>query len=308
MACGSNTVNIFNNGTGPVTGLRFQLERYPTTSEQSYTADKLANSWSGAHDLTCLWNRTNTVYGDPTADASCALVEKTNSNFGTVTSVAGLLPGITFTPSRVGRYWVCALAKVHVGTANVIAATRLWDGTTVISEHETVHATTSNGGELTHSLCGIYVVTNTSAKTLSIQSKIGSGTVAIGALGGSSAIEWSIFQIDQSFPAPNLVNSVVSPSSGVMRIMGASVSSGGVVSNETGDWISGNCTPSSNSITCTLVTGTFSAAPVCTFIPSTLGLFLGKGTQSSTTILYYGYNDAGVGVVAGADVICIGPK
>lgn len=152
------------------------------------------SSWSGYHDNTCTWTRTNTSYGDPATDATCALVERKNNNFGTVTSVAGLLPGITFTPNRPAWYWVCAQAKGFNSTLAQAVDMRLWDGTTTIAESENVQQVAANG--MTFQMCGLYKAASTAAVTLSVQVKSTANQVSISAnAANASALEWTLVQI-----------------------------------------------------------------------------------------------------------------
>lgn len=171
-----------------------------SANRETISLETVGSSWSGYHDSTCSWARTNTAYGDPTADATCALGERQNSNFGTVTSVAGLLPGITFTPKTTGNYFVCASFTTLIATAGADIGARLWDGATVVDEsgYEGPNA----GNNIAIKLCGIYYVNSTSSKTLSIQTKASAGAATIQALTNTTAIEWSIFPISQNFPAP----------------------------------------------------------------------------------------------------------
>src|SRR6185312_12571922 len=114
------------NGNGIIgsSGLAFSFHAtVPITQLQSsgfsFRPDQVANSWSGYHDGTCSWSFTGSSFADPSDDGTCAFVERNNSNFGTVTSFGAKKPGIVFTPSRAGRYYVCAIAAgVGSGTAS----------------------------------------------------------------------------------------------------------------------------------------------------------------------------------------------
>lgn len=322
VASSANTVTLNNNGTTPAYGLRFQLERYPTTQETSYTTDKLANSWSGYHDDTCVWARTNTALGDPTADATCTFTERTNANFGTVTSYlsgSDKLPGIVFTPSRAGRYFVKA-SPMFVWSTSSYVTVQLLNGSTVVDS--CTKTQTSNGYGDSCSLSGIVVATSTSAITLKIQTAASAGTVTIeeqplGANTGA-AVEWSIFQIDQSFPAPLIANSVVSPSSGVVGLASAVVSNSGVVSSETGDWINGSAAVSDTSVfTITFNNGVWATAPVCTATVinnttanNTLVKFDSVVTTTTAVIRTYYNTTASNFLKAALDfyIICVGAK
>ncbi|RJP50527.1 MAG: hypothetical protein C4586_05950, partial [Anaerolineaceae bacterium] len=160
-----------------------------TTTPAAALSNSAPGAWSGYHDNTCSWARTNTSYGDPATDASCALTERTNMNFGTV-SDSGDLPNILFTPNSTGRYYVCAHVSVTIATDTAGGELRLWDGTTTIAESGTWASSTNSGHRI--SLCGVYVATSASSKTLSVQSKASSGAITINgsASAGGTAIEW----------------------------------------------------------------------------------------------------------------------
>jgi hypothetical protein len=186
-----------------LTGTGFQMSVHFTipitgwsTSAALSTTETLAStsSWAGYHDNTCQWPRTNTSYGDPTADASCALVERTNRNFGTVSTSGGVLPAITFTPTKKARFHVCATAKVSSSTLAADMNLKLWDGTTVIAEAEAYEYVASN---LIHiPICGEYTTTSLSPVTLSLQTKSTAGAVNIGSnAANASSLEWSIEEI-----------------------------------------------------------------------------------------------------------------
>lgn len=243
---------------------QFQIKVYyfPTTPQTAYNASQLPASWSGYHDSTCSWARTNSSYGDPATDGSCALVERTNRNFGTVTG-SNNLPSITFTPNRAGRYFVCANSEATCATSTDHCATRLWDGTTVIGEGE-FRASAANAGASTP-ICGIYNAASTSAVTLSLQTKSTSGAMTINALDGVAAVDWSVTSLDQAMPAPALVNSVTSNASGVERSEWALAvcSTSASITSQSGSWISSIGNISSGCCTITIASGEFSATPVC---------------------------------------------
>lgn len=201
----SGAVSFYNAVSNARTS--FYIYRFPTSQEQTYTPDKLANSWSGYHAIGCIWDRTNTAMGDFTDDAtSCTLTETLNRNFGTVSSVGSTSPAITFTPSRVGTYFVCVGGSIGTTATASVLDLQLTDGTTIISS--TTNAPTDGSGATDRApftLCGTYAATSISAKTLKLQGSASTGVVRVaGGATTRSAIEWSIFQIDQSFPAPVL--------------------------------------------------------------------------------------------------------
>lgn len=239
-----------------------------TATLQAYNPASQAQSWSGYHDNTCSWARTNTAYGDPTADASCALVERTNNNFGTVTTytVTNAMPGIVFTPRVAGRYWVCASAKMSRGTGGAIANVRLWDGTTTVAESQEQHSA-SSGQSANVVTCGIYYASSVASKTLSLQTKATSGSVTIVADStNASAVEWSIFPIDQQLPAPSILNDVATPSSAGVKICSGFVTNSGtaVVTRSDGNCLSFSADNGAGDSTFTFAANTFSGTPNCT--------------------------------------------
>jgi hypothetical protein len=195
---GSNTVKILADTANSDAPLYFIVEKIPTTSQLAITPDLAASSWSGYHDTTCSWSVTSTSYADFTPDPSCSLVERTNTNFGTVSTSGSVKPAITFTPKSAGKYWVCATLSYFTGN-NVNSAIRLWDGTTTISEV----ASNTSSGRTDIPLCGIYNATSTSHVTLSLQAQTDSGSANINfARQTQSTLEWSIFAMDRPFPQP----------------------------------------------------------------------------------------------------------
>lgn len=286
----------------------FYIYKYPSASEQAYKPDASAMSWSGYHNSTCSWARTNTAYGDPTADATCALVERSNQNFGTVSTSGSVLPAITFTPKRTGKYFVCATPVDQLSVAGATYEIRLWDGTTVISE---IGQSNASNYLNTTPLCGIYLATSTSAVTLSLQTKGSSGTIIINHP-SNNAIEWSIFAIDQSLPAPLLANGVVSPSSGVVKIASASiaVSGAGTITRQDGAWISSVGYNSAGDTTINISASTFSTTPncVCSNIDgaAAFGCTIDPTTATSATLVRVQTFNSTVATDKNYNILCIG--
>lgn len=82
-------------------GLTFKVYRFPTSEEVVYRPEMNSAYYSGYHDSTCLWTRTNTAYGDFTADASCALVTRSSSGISAAAS-GSVLPALALTLPRTG--------------------------------------------------------------------------------------------------------------------------------------------------------------------------------------------------------------
>lgn len=98
-------------------------------------------------------------------------------------------------------------------------------------------------------------------------------TLGAGALGFKATIQAKINGwIESNLNAPVLVGGVSTGSNGVMRIESASISDVGTVTNESSDWINGNCT-NANPRVCTIASGMFTSTPVC----------IATGTDPSST-------------------------
>ncbi len=236
------------------------IELIDTAQGTAYRADTLANSWSGYHDNTCSWARTNTAFGDPTADATCSFSEITNQNFGTVasyTSGGNNLPGIVFTPKRAGKYFVCA--HFFMDSSTTTGKNILVDGSVTI-------ATGGNPGSsvpIHNMLCGIVTASSTSSKTVAIQTASTSGSTTVGSASYARSVDWNIFAIDQQLPAPLLVNSVVSKYSGVVGTEHAEINcdAASALTQNPGSWLSAIGNRSTASCALTIAGGVFSATP-----------------------------------------------
>jgi hypothetical protein len=279
--------------------------------------DQIAQSYSGYHDDTCSWARTNTATGAPTDDGSCALVQRTNSNFGTVSTSGSVSPAITFTPKRAGKYYVKASFSVTASASSFLSA-RLTDGTNTIDHVSDVTHSSSVITDFT--LTGIVTATNTSAITLSLETSASSGSITIqesaSAANTGTSIEWVIFAIENQFPAPLLVNSVVNPKSGVTQIVSARIANAGTpsVSSQDGTWISSITDTGVGDITINITAGTFSDTPrcFCTAIEAAATKRLcqidDSTAPSSTAQRLSTYDDGGTVRDTDLNIYCVGTR
>jgi hypothetical protein len=316
----TGTTRVYGSGTEKRT---IRVYYFPSSSQQVLNAQTTANSWSGYHDSTCSFARTNAALGDPTADATCGFAERSNSNFGTVTSYlsgSDKLPGIVFTPTKTQKYYVCATPILSSAISGTNVNLQLIDGSSTVISTSTSTIAVANA-ERPFQLCGIYNATSTTSKTLKVQFSTGSGAGTIVATGGiSNAVEWSIFAIDQSFPAPILIGSVTSNTSGSERIerVNFTCSASSTINSQSSSWLtsignvsSGKCvinfngTPfSSSNYSCTFgVTGS----------ATTTAIYVGKLSNKTTS----GFDFIQLGQSGGTtttdsantyDAICIGPR
>lgn len=280
----------------------------------AYKPDTLASSWSGYHDDTCSWPRTNTALGAPTDDASCALTTVASQNFGTVSTSGSVSPAITFTPKSAGRYLVTAQLLITGGSASWIAA-RMTDGTTTLADCSHTVAV-GNGGNCT--LQGIQIASSTSAITISIQTAANTGTVTIdegSAANTGVSIRWHIVKLDQQIPSPLLVNSVVSKYSGVMGVETANLNcdAGSAITSQSGTWISSIGNVASGACTVTLAASVFSAAPTCfindTVVVNPANILSASATSSTSVTIDCDAAATGTDCTAyDVNFMCIGPR
>lgn len=307
------TLSTGDTGTTGAKGLVFSIVRYPNTTEQAFRPDQSPASWSGYHTNGATWAKTTTAtYADFTATGTAVLVERTNRNFGTVTTAASNLPGITFLPPRAGRYQICASAPVY-GSGGGNAAIRLFDGTTAIAESQ--YNSTST---VSRPLCGIWNAASIVSTTVKLQTTNSGITANLDSLatGSTALIEWSILELDAPLPAPYLVGSVVNNSSGVTNELYAVLNcdSSSAITSQSGTTAIGVATIGniSSGVCAGTFAGMWSGTPVC--VANAKGATLDQtvridATSSTAFSLYCIVASTGVAATTcDASVICVGPK
>lgn len=313
-----NSINLIGSGSRNLgnTNEKYSFQaRVPITgwsAETAFRPDVVAQSWSGYHGSDCLWAVTQTTYAaDFPIDASCTFTERKNTNFGTVTSAndgtpGNNLPGIDFTVSAVKTYWVCAMVTYRADATTSSGALEVINGSgTVISDR----GGSSGGGSnrLPISLCGLYTA-SVGSNRLKIRGKVDSNAIDIDTSSTSptATIEWSLVAVDQSIPAPLLVGSVTSNSSGLERVERAKVNcdaSSSIVS-QSGTWLSAIGNRSTAACTITIAANIFSAEPTCV-------LTVEAGTVQATSV---DMTSSTAGTIYGAsadydaNLICMGPR
>lgn len=279
-------------------------------------------SWSGYHATDCAWTTSSASFADPAADASCTFTERTNRNFGTVTSAGSKLPGIVFTPPSTGRYYICALAQASNGTSSNYSAYSMTDGTTEIAQGSSRYPNI-----VSTPICGIYNAASVASTTIKLQLKsIAGGNAIIDGL-SSNAIEWSIYSLDQAFPAPVLVGSITSQATGALRfefLQFGGGASGGLatssctstpctIANQSGSWISSVARGSAGSYTATIAAGIFSSVPYCVGNAGLFGVatggFANVNATNATTVNINAYSNAGTSLADNViTLFCMGPR
>lgn len=309
-----NTCDIIN----AVGNNRFGISvfRYPSSAEQAFRPDAIASSWSGYHDSTCSWARTNSAYGDPTVDATCDLVQRQNQNFGTVSpalSGGDDLPGIVFTPVKSGKYLACvnAYGAPNITAVGATIGAQLTDGSVVVSESVQTGLVSASYQLLSN--CSIYNVASVAPVTLKIQTKASLGQITIGGNGGS-AIEWAIYDISFNSAAPLLVGSVTSSSAGLERIERTKVtcSSSSSITNQSDSWVTSIANISSGTCDLTIDSSKWSAAPTCitTGDIDNTAVFAKTRSTSTSMVQIFAYNSVTNTAPTSytAQIICTGSR
>lgn len=331
---GNRTFSLFGATTGSTLAvysdngakqLYFSIKRFPLAQDQAIRPDMLANSWSGYHNTSCSWNISQSAFTAdfPFTAGGCDIVQRTNRNFGTVTSAndgtpGNQIPGVVFTPSNPGRYYVCASFGINGNSLNQGMSYGLFDETpTQFGSGYT--GVTSTGETEFMKVCGILDVASANvAKTVKIRGAVSSGSTGLTS-GSLQSIDWNIFKLDQPLPAPVLVNSVVSNSNGV------EVTCRGIINNlNPGATInsSSNCVASVNYISAGVIqinfsANTFSGNPACTCASQNSNHCCAVGNSGSgtvSTVTSAGFESHITGCSSGTPseemvfFTCIGPK
>ncbi|OQB05764.1 MAG: hypothetical protein BWY19_00789 [bacterium ADurb.Bin212] len=232
----ASSIILNTRSSGALTDRNFNLtcQKVESSANRSaVTLETSGQSWSGFHDSTCSWSRTNVAYGDPTADATCAFTQRSNAGFGTVVSAdsaGNKLPGIVFTPNTSGKYFVSVIVNdIGCNASNSEYAIQLVDGSgTVVSNAAGDCAGGGTEGSV-WTMSGFYQASAGSAVTLKIQSRHAGGVaIVLNKNGLENATNWTLFKADQTFPAPVFteLQNLIKAENGAMKIAAAKLTAG----------------------------------------------------------------------------------
>lgn len=297
------------NDTANVTDFRIDVIRFPQSEAEAITLETTGSIWSGRHDNTCSWARTNTVFGDPPVDASCNLVDRVNKGFGVVTTDGG--PNVTFTPKRLGTYFVCVVTQ-QLSSVAATNGIQLFAGANIIANTSNSVPAANVGSQ---GVCGPFEVVALSALTLKIQTAVTSGTTTMGAsTPGDSGIEWTIFPLTEGKPAPVFLEVKNKMNAGIQdvltrvcRIEGTGTPAPGGDTTLCG-WIDNVVDNGVGNYTLNFTAGTFAAEPVCLAHAGGTSGLLGNYASligiSSTTFAYIITDEANNNIDIAAFVSC----
>ncbi len=170
------------------------LASFGSTNAPQWSYPALSR-WSGYHDNAYSWSITSGSFADATNTAVGSFVQRSNSGFGTVTTAASNLPGITFTPpSAAAVYLVMVGVEAYNNTTNQSTSFQLTDGTNVVDEGNMREA-----GSLTNSnripLSGVWAPGTASAVTLKLKALVTAGTGILVDTSSLPSIQWTLVRI-----------------------------------------------------------------------------------------------------------------
>jgi hypothetical protein len=304
------------------------------------TAD--VSSFTGIEDAG-LTLTNNSGSGNITAQIPCS---STNSPSGTTCAAGSESVGVAFTPLGTFPQDVLACAsftwEADVGSTVTNRARSVFQ---VIETPTNAQTLTQEGksriyGDIYNSsgaatiaaspfrVCGTFTFSSGGQKVLRLmyeQLKAGtitSSQVKADASGtvGQRDIHWEVYPINQGIPAPLLVGSVTSNTTGLERIERAELNCDGSssITSQSGSWISSIGNIGSGRCTVTIASGIFSSTPVCvaTVKAATTTFLLGtqiSPTSSTSFTVGATYITGGSATVTATtgddfDVICMGPR
>lgn len=292
--------------------LKIDVYYFPSHSRTAATFATTAMSWAGYDTGT---TALTSITEDDFPGGPSTLTELSNRNMGTV-SASATGKGITWTPSEIGKWKVCASGHVNTSAATASGSVVLTNSSNTHLGTEQLFSQQVAGGSTPYHRCATVDIASAGTPyTVKLRGYVNSGS-----LDASASTDWTIENLDQGKNAPVILGGVVTPSAGVMNI--ASVSFAGnlagtavcnsdpcVLRQANGitavNWASGA------NYTIHFAPGTFSAPPICTFTSLDLvSAIIATETIRPTTLQVdmSTFNAAGAQADDGANVICIGPK
>lgn len=304
-------------GNSETYAINFSVPVTNNTLGMIYNVNSIGSYYSGYHDSTCAWARTNVSYGAFTADASCALVQRQASGIGAV-ATGSVLPALALTLPITGTYYICASVNSYAAGNGGL---RMTDGTTVIFE-----ANDQSTTRTTKTLCGSYVATSLTP-TISIEGKSSTGAINIDTSTTTSAIEWTIFPITNNIPMPVFVGSI--SSAGILPFRMEYLQFGGgasgglatsactaspcTIAAQSSSWVSSVTRSGTGAYSVSINSGMFSAVPYCVGNAGLFGVvtggFANVNATSTTQININAYSNAGTTLTDNViTLFCMGPR
>lgn len=286
----------------------FIVRYFPSQSQTITEGSGQAASWSGYFPASRYWTTTSGPFADPTPQGSGTLIQRDNQNFGTVSAYAGDLPGITMSPSKMGRYMACFQSKGGNNNAptNVLEIQLIDQDGTQLGTDDSYQLQSAP----THvKVCGIVNFTSLSARTLRVQMAAGGGSTSYLGFATADSLQIMIFQLDAGQAAVAYPGVVSSGSASQQRIEWANLDPAAAVTASSSPWIGGGSVGATGIHSYTI--SGFSSRPYCMCtVPTGAAILCSMETVPTTSnvtthtrqVEVAADNDVSV------DIVCIGPK
>jgi hypothetical protein len=303
----SGDSGIANNQTGE--RVQWQVYRFPSATEQAYRPESkdYYGSLTYAGTTNCAWDTNSSTYANFAADTDCP----TPSVSGVASAPATKIPGVTVSNLPDGKYLVLANGRAGSNSGSgIYCAYRLHDGTSGSGVNGQYIATV-NDINTPISLSGVFSYSSVqSSVTFQIQGAdplSASGTCRVNnEVSATDSLEFKIIPLNTNIPAPLLVGSVTSNSTGAERIERAKINcdASSSILSQSGSWLSAIGNRSSTECSITIASGIFSSEPTCVFTVEEINTHaVAVNLTSATAGSIYGPNSDYDG-----NLICIGAK
>ena len=307
----SVTCSLLNDTAG-AENLQWYFYRFPTASETVYRPDLYnwrvdanisgANVLLGTSDVSSYTGMTNasltlannTGRGVITAQIPCS---STNSPTGTTCAVGDESVGVSFTLPAAGDVMACVQFS-HLYDTNEEDGMFAFEIVETPSNAQTI---TQEGKEKVSfgfdlgidapindavtpvKVCSPFSFSSAGQKTLRLfyeqdVSGITASNILADALAtvGQRQVHWEVYPINQAIPAPILVGSVTSNTTGQLRIEGvrstpSCTSNPCAITDQTSSWVSSITRSSAGTYSINFAASVFTAAPFCTCNSNTAG-------------------------------------
>lgn len=339
------TVSANSGGVGSP-DFRMSVQRFPSAQEQAFRPDQVAwkvdanisgaNPDLGASDQASYVPISNSGLtltqnaGSIAAEIPCA---SGTASTGTTCSGVDEHVGVAFNAPTAGNVLACAsFSHTLVNSAGTIidayfqiaetsntAITILSEGKSRVGSSNSIASST-----IVHPLrvCGTFSFASAGKKTLRLMyEQENTGTPSSNLILADAAsthgqrdIHWEVYPISQAIPAPLLVGSVTSNSSGLERVERASIANNGTcsITSQSGTWISSVSHPGTGQCVLNFTAGIWSAGASCVATQRSSvsnGICrLNSTSPSNSTINIVCLNSSFVAADYDFDVICMGPR
>lgn len=307
---GGNAVNSYVRASGGnANSGTIYVYRFPTQAEQAVRADTSAQNWAGnATGFTGISNSAS--YADQSTSLTGSIVALSGNSGIPCVQASGQL-GVTCTLPTVGLYNVdySGYAELASGSTGWIKITDGSNSTVIEEQSFTTGGTgyrSATGGRAKYynSVAGAVV-------TFKVRGK-NNGSVNMTYYLSNFSIE----SATQPRPAPLLVGSVISGSSGLERVERARVaasctSSPCTIASQSSAWLSSITRSAAGTYRANFASGIFSSTPSCIIYGSNNSNIIAfAGSLATSTQFDFVSGNVGslAGTDAGFDIICMGPR